>query len=207
LFEISRRSEGSALHLGERRPRFAWLGQEPPECPWTPAFAAGYLMRQDSDEVTPAASKLSSSPNPVVAFGPAHARSNFFYAQNRTPSALSEDQLRRLRGFRQCGSPRGLALRATHRSRSNPAACLEPSTRLSAKFKISLSRESFLGRTQFNACGPQTTVFHFNVSDERSSEEIMQIFHRCSAFGRILINSRRERSMTKDLQKYSLQTL
>ena len=30
----------------------------------------------------------------------------------------------------------------------------------------------------------------------------MQIFHRCSAFGRILINSRRERSMTKDLQKY-----
>ena len=28
----------------------------------------------------------------------------------------------------------------------------------------------------------------------------MQIFHRCSAFGRILINSRRERSMTKDLQ-------
>ena len=28
----------------------------------------------------------------------------------------------------------------------------------------------------------------------------MQIFHRCSAIGRILINSRRERSMTKDLQ-------
>ena len=48
--------------------------------------------------------------------------------------------------------------------------------RLSAKFKISLSRESFLGRTQFNACGPQTTVFHFNVSDERSSEEICKYF-------------------------------
>ena len=78
--------------------------------------------------------------------------------------------------WRQCGSPRGLALRATFRSRSHPAACLEPSTRLSAKFKISLSRESFLGRTQFNACGPQTTVFHFNVSDERSSEEICKYF-------------------------------
>ena len=39
-----------------------------------------------------------------------------------------------------------------------------------------MSRESFLGRTQFNACGPQTTVFHFNVSDERSSEEICKYF-------------------------------
>ena len=78
--------------------------------------------------------------------------------------------------WRQCGSPRGLALRATFRSRSHPAACLEPNTRLSAKFKISLSRESFLGRTQFNACGPQTTVFHFTVSDERSSEEICKYF-------------------------------
>ena len=53
---------------------------------------------------------------------------------------------------------------------------LSQNTRLSAKFKISLSRESFLGRTQFNACGPQTTVFHFNVSDERSSEEICKYF-------------------------------
>ena len=30
-------------------------------------------------------------------------------------------------------------------------------------FKISFSLESFLGRTQLNARGPQTTVFHFNV--------------------------------------------
>ena len=96
MFEIFRRSEGYALHLGERRPRFAWLGLEPPEFLWKPAFAADYLTRRDSDEETPAASKLSSTQSHVEAFGPAHARSNFFHAQSRTSSALTKGQPRRL---------------------------------------------------------------------------------------------------------------
>ena len=70
-------------------------------------------------------------------------------------------------------------------------------------FKISLSRESFLGRTQLNARGPQTTVFHFNVFP---TNEVLrknaQTFTDVLLSAEFLINSRRERSMTKDLQKY-----
>ena len=79
--------------------------------------------------------------------------------------------------WRQCGSPRGLALRATFRSRSHPAACLEP--KYAAVSEIQNILESW---NRFSAEHNSMRVvrrppyFTSMFSDERSSEEICKYF-------------------------------
>ena len=169
MFWCSRRSEGCALHLGEWHSRFpAWLCQEPPGCPYLPACVADFRMSPSFASVNFSVSRAARSSTLFSAFGPASARQNFLHAQTLdVPGLVKGPTLTASATLRRCDLPRGLGPPRVNRRRSNPAACLEPSSGCQRKslhgFKISFSLESLLGRTQLNARGPQTTVFHFNV--------------------------------------------